>query len=72
LALLMRKPEDRRCKAVVKPACEVFKLRCAFNDEILVLIMLDMLFLLGGSDEIRLKRFQLWFTLFIGPFKPLL
>ena len=38
LALLMRRPEDRRWTEVVRLACEVLRLRCATSDALLVLI----------------------------------
>jgi hypothetical protein len=37
-ALLMRKPDDRRCSEVASVDCEVDKLRCALIDSTLVLI----------------------------------
>ena len=38
LAVLMRRPEERRCSDVASADCELLRLRCAFNDEMLVLI----------------------------------
>ena len=38
LALLIRKPDDRRVKEVFSDDCDVFKLRCAFNEAIFELI----------------------------------
>jgi hypothetical protein len=38
LALLMRRPEDKRCREVARDDWDVDKLRCAFNDAVLVLI----------------------------------
>src|SRR4051812_20833784 len=43
LALLIRKPEERRCSAVVRPVADVARLRWAFKDAILVLIIELML-----------------------------
>ena len=40
LALLMRRPEDRRCMAASSDDCEPFRLRCAFNDAMLVLMVM--------------------------------
>jgi hypothetical protein len=42
LALLMRKPEDKRCKEVSNALWELFRLRCAFSDATLVLIKAGM------------------------------
>ena len=38
LALLMRSPDDKRCREVARSDCDIVKLRWAFNDAILVLI----------------------------------
>jgi hypothetical protein len=38
-ALLMRKPEDRRCMEVDNDDCELVKLRCAVNELMLVLMV---------------------------------
>jgi hypothetical protein len=46
LALLMRRPEDRRCKDVARELADEVKLRCAFNDAALVLITAPILILL--------------------------
>ena len=53
-ALLMRKPEDKRCNDVLSADWEVVKLRCAFNDAILVLtteliLILPKLFKFGDT-----------------------
>src|SRR5450830_1705694 len=45
LALLMRRPEDRRCSEVLRLACEVDRLRCEFSDAIFVLMTCAMVFL---------------------------
>src|SRR5690606_3266055 len=42
-ALLMRKPDDRRCKAVAIADCDVDRLRCAFSDCTLVLMTRAMI-----------------------------
>ena len=39
LALLTRKPEDRRCMVVLKEAPDKVRLRCALMEEILVLML---------------------------------
>ena len=39
LALLIRKPEDKRCSEVDNAFCELFKLRCAVSDATLVLMI---------------------------------
>src|SRR3989338_264894 len=54
-ALLMRKPEDKRCKDVCKALCDLFRLRCAFSDSMLVLMIAGILILLINSKI----RFQL-------------
>jgi len=41
-ALLMRKPDDRRCRDVANDCCEVVKLRCALSEATLVLMTSDM------------------------------
>src|SRR5487761_2155298 len=46
LALLTRKPEDRRCREVCKEPWEAFRFRCAFSDDKLVLIYEGILILL--------------------------
>src|ERR1019366_9960917 len=46
LALLTRKPEDKRCNEVCKAPCDEFKLRCAFSDGRFVLIYEGILVLL--------------------------
>jgi hypothetical protein len=38
LALLMRRPEDKRCRDVARDDWDVLRLRCAFSDAMLVLI----------------------------------
>ncbi len=45
-ALLMRRPEDRRCRDVARLLCEDVKLRCAFSEAMLVLIVKDIVDLL--------------------------
>src|SRR5471032_924652 len=45
LSLLMRKPEDRRCREVDSEACDVVRLRCEFSDAIFVLMTCAMMFL---------------------------
>src|ERR1035437_9421878 len=42
LALLMRRPEDRRCREVVNADCDEFRLRCALREATLVLIVDDI------------------------------
>ncbi len=42
LALLMRKPEDRRCSEVVSAACDLVRLFCELSDAMLVLIIEDI------------------------------
>ena len=37
------RPEDKRCSAVPRAACEVFKLRCEFSDAMLVLMICGIL-----------------------------
>jgi len=44
LALLTRRPEDRRCRELFKEDWEVAKLRCALRDAMLVLTTMDMVF----------------------------
>jgi 5'-nucleotidase len=41
LALLTRRPEDRRCIEVAARLCELFRLRCAFSEATLVLMPTD-------------------------------
>ena len=41
-AELTRRPEDRRCIEVASDACEVLRLRCAFSEATLVLIVCGM------------------------------
>src|SRR5690606_24532205 len=48
LALLMRMPEDRRCRLVARSAPDADRLRCALSDITLVLMTEDIVFLLGG------------------------
>ena len=48
LALLMRRPEDRRCIAVANALCELLRLRWAVNDMMLVLMTWDMRFAPDG------------------------
>src|SRR5882672_10192081 len=38
LALLMRRPDDNRCRAVAKADCDVDRLRCALSEAMLVLM----------------------------------
>src|SRR4051794_21587180 len=45
LALLIRRPDDRRCREVANEPWDTFRLRCAFNEAILVLILAVMLIL---------------------------
>src|ERR1700739_1625161 len=45
LALLIRRPDDRRCSEVCSEACDVFRLRCAFSEAILVLMVWVMMIL---------------------------
>jgi hypothetical protein len=47
LALLTRKPEDRRCNEVAKALSLVAALRWAFKDAMLVLIVIPILELLS-------------------------
>jgi hypothetical protein len=47
LALLTRRPEDRRCKAVLRSPCEAFRLRWAFSEATLVLMTCGISFSLG-------------------------
>src|SRR5690606_27006924 len=42
LALLMRRPEDKRCREVCRAPWDLFRLRCALNDDTLVLIIWGM------------------------------
>jgi hypothetical protein len=42
LALLMRKPEDRRCMDVASEAWVIDMLRCALNELMFVLMMEDI------------------------------
>jgi hypothetical protein len=46
LALLTRRPDDRRCIEVASVDCEPERLRCAFIDTRLVLIVMGMVTLL--------------------------
>src|SRR3989304_535586 len=62
LALLMRRPEDRRCRAVAKAPCEVFRLRCAFSDAMLVLIIAGILILLWDLVN-KLGAVAIYFSL---------
>jgi len=39
LALLMRRPEERRCSDVARPVCDMLRLRCALSDAMLVLMI---------------------------------
>jgi len=39
LALLTRRPEDRRCIATPRADCEPLRLRCAFSETMLVLMV---------------------------------
>src|SRR5690606_15160524 len=48
LALLMRMPEDRRCRLVARSAPDADRLRCALSDITLVLMTVDIMVLLGG------------------------
>jgi len=57
-ALLMRKPEDRRCSAVVNEFDYMDRFRCAFRDAILVLMIDAMLILLLRSECVRLDHFH--------------
>src|SRR3546814_3976348 len=52
LALLMRRPEDRRCNAVDRSLPEVDRLRCALSDAMLVL-MTCMRVLLDRNQKCR-------------------
>jgi hypothetical protein len=47
LALLTRKPEDKRCNEVANELSFADALRCAFNDAMLVLIVIPILELLN-------------------------
>ena len=47
-ALLMRKPVERRCKEVASEDWDVVRLRCAFSDEMLVVIVWARLDRLGS------------------------
>src|SRR5471032_2142726 len=49
LALLIRRPEDRRCSEVFRDVCELDRLRCAFREAMLVLITAAMLILQTGT-----------------------
>jgi hypothetical protein len=42
LALLTRRPEDRRCIEVARADCEVVRLRCALSETTLVLMVWGM------------------------------
>ncbi|MOA15502.1 hypothetical protein D3C78_1356600 [compost metagenome] len=42
LALLMRMPDDRRCMEVDSEVCDDVRLRCAFSDWMLVLMVMAM------------------------------
>jgi len=53
-ALLTRRPEDRRCTEVARLAWEVERLRCAFSDIALVLIVAAILVLLKSVQDKRL------------------
>jgi hypothetical protein len=44
LALLMRRPEDRRCIEVASEACDLARLRCALSELTLVLMTDAMCF----------------------------
>src|SRR5690554_2983573 len=46
LALLIRRPEDKRCNAVWLAACDLSKLRCALMDAMFVLIICGIVILL--------------------------
>ena len=46
LALLTRRPEDRRCMDVASEFCEVVRLRCAFSETTLVLMVMGMVWAL--------------------------
>jgi hypothetical protein len=54
LALLTRRPEDRRWTEVARLACEVERLRCALSDIALVLIVAAILVLLNSVQDKRL------------------
>jgi len=70
LALLMRRPEDRRCSYVVSEACEVLRLRCEFRDEMLVLIFCAMVILQISQFGLCALHFGL--PRYIETIKPLL
>src|SRR5690606_25677296 len=53
LALLMRRPEDRRCSEVAKEPCDLFRLRCAFSEDRLVLIICAILFSPTPGHRVR-------------------
>ena len=42
LALLMRRPDDRRWSAVDRAVCDVFRLRCEFSEAMFVLMTCGM------------------------------
>ena len=56
LAVLTRRPEDRRCIEVASDDCEVVRLRCAFSDARLVLMVWGMRALL--KDPIRCRALR--------------
>ena len=50
-ALLMRRPDDRRCREVANDEPEVVRLRWAFSEATLVLITCMMTLLVGRVDR---------------------
>src|SRR5882757_2691813 len=56
-ALLMRKPDDKRCNACDNDAFEVVKLRCALSESILVLSVNAMFHLLKVVTPARLRPY---------------
>src|SRR5690606_29928400 len=50
LALLIRRPEDRRCSEVPRAPCDLFRLRWAFREARLVLIVCAIVFLLVSLE----------------------
>src|SRR3984893_16305124 len=56
-ALLMRKPEDKRCNACDNVAFELVKLRCALSESILVLSVNGTIDLLKVDTPARLRPY---------------
>jgi hypothetical protein len=57
LALLIRKPDDKRCMEVPKEACDILRLRCAVKEAMLVLMVEAIVKLLKILNQ-RRRRLQ--------------